>query len=101
MPAVGSLFVRLKYCRLNFFEVSFFAVNFKISIFRTEAANIEKLATRFLRSGLKPDQIGVITPYEGQRAYVAQYMQHHGTLLSKLYPVSGRNFNLLINRSMV
>ncbi|RZF46488.1 hypothetical protein LSTR_LSTR007604 [Laodelphax striatellus] len=35
---------------------------------RTEAANVEKLTTRFLRCGVKPDQIGVITPYEGQRA---------------------------------
>jgi len=37
---------------------------------RTEAANVEKIATRFLRCGVKPDQIGIITPYEGQRAYL-------------------------------
>lgn len=52
---------------------------------RTEAANVEKIATRFLRSGVKPEQIGVITPYEGQRAYLVQYMQYHGSLHSKLY----------------
>lgn len=32
---------------------------------RTEAANVEKIATRFLKAGLKPEQIGIITPYEG------------------------------------
>lgn len=37
---------------------------------RTEASNVEKIATRFLRCGVKPEQIGVITPYEGQRAYL-------------------------------
>lgn len=52
---------------------------------RTEAANVEKIATRFLRSGVKPEQIGVITPYEGQRAYLVQYMQYQGSLHSKLY----------------
>lgn len=54
---------------------------------RTEAANVEKIVTRFLKSGVKPDQIGIITPYEGQRAYLVQYMQHSGSLHSKLYQV--------------
>lgn len=52
---------------------------------RTEAANIEKLVTKFLKSGVQPEQIGVITPYEGQRAYIVQYMQYQGSLHSKLY----------------
>lgn len=52
---------------------------------RTEAANVEKITTRFLKSGIKPEQIGVITPYEGQRAYLVQYMQYQGSLHSKLY----------------
>lgn len=52
---------------------------------RTEAANVEKIATRFLKAGLRPEQIGVITPYEGQRAYLVQYMQYQGSLHSKLY----------------
>lgn len=70
---------------------------------RTEAANVEKIATRFvinnkikncfliffvyrfLRGGIKPEQIGVITPYEGQRAYLVQHMQYQGSLHSKLY----------------
>jgi len=41
---------------------------------RTEASNVEKLTTRFLRCGVKPEQIGVITPYEGQRAYLVSGM---------------------------
>ncbi|GFO35773.1 regulator of nonsense transcripts 1 [Plakobranchus ocellatus] len=52
---------------------------------RTEAANIEKLATRLLRAGVKPEQIGIITPYEGQRAYQVQHMQYSGALNKKLY----------------
>lgn len=52
---------------------------------RTEAANVEKITTRFLKAGLKPEQIGIITPYEGQRAYLVQYMQYQGSLHSKLY----------------
>jgi len=55
---------------------------------RTEAANVEKIVTRFLRSGVKPDQIGIITPYEGQRAYLVQYMAFNGALHAKLYQVS-------------
>lgn len=52
---------------------------------RTEAANVEKIVTRFLKSGLKPEQIGVITPYEGQRSYLVQFMQFQGSLNAKLY----------------
>lgn len=52
---------------------------------RTEAANVEKIATRFLKNGLRPSQIGIITPYEGQRAYLVQYMQYQGSLHSNLY----------------
>lgn len=52
---------------------------------RTEASNVEKITTRFLRCGVKPEQIGVITPYEGQRAYLVQYMQYQGSLHAKLY----------------
>lgn len=52
---------------------------------RTEAANVEKMATKLLQGGVKPEQIGVITPYEGQRAYIVQYMQYSGKMNSKLY----------------
>lgn len=56
-----------------------------LNVFRSEAANVEKLATRFLKAGMRPQQIGIITPYEGQRAYVVHYMQTQGTLPGKLY----------------
>lgn len=52
---------------------------------RTEAATVEKIATRFLRAGIKPEQIGIITPYEGQRAYIVSYMQFSGSLHATLY----------------
>jgi regulator of nonsense transcripts 1 len=51
----------------------------------TEAAFVEKCVTRFLKSGIKPHQIGIITPYEGQRAYITQYMQFNGALKKDLY----------------
>jgi len=37
---------------------------------RTEAVNVEKIVTKFLRCGVNPDQIGIITPYEGQRSHL-------------------------------
>lgn len=32
---------------------------------RTEASHVEKVVTRLLKAGIRPEQIGVITPYEG------------------------------------
>ena len=64
-----------------------FFLNKRCFFYRTEAANVEKIATRFLRAGVKPEQIGVITPYEGQRAYLVQYMQYSGSLHANLYLV--------------
>ncbi|OIT06211.1 PREDICTED: regulator of nonsense transcripts 1 homolog [Nicotiana attenuata] len=52
---------------------------------RTEAANVEKIVTTFLKSGVVPSQIGVITPYEGQRAYIVNYMARNGSLRQQLY----------------
>lgn len=52
---------------------------------RTEATNCEKIVTHFLNRGVMSDQIGVITPYEGQRAYIVNYMQRNGPLRSQLY----------------
>jgi len=52
---------------------------------RTEASNIEKLVTYFLKAGVKPHQIGVITPYEGQRAYICSVFQRQTAFSHKAY----------------
>ena len=41
--------------------------------------------TKLLESGVNPDQIGVVTPYEGQRAYVVSHMTRVGVLHPQLY----------------
>jgi regulator of nonsense transcripts 1 len=52
---------------------------------RAEVHACEKIVTAFLKSGASPQQIGVITPYEGQRAYIVSYMRRNGSLASDLY----------------
>lgn len=52
---------------------------------RTEAANVEKIVTRFFKAGVVPSQIGIITPYEGQRSYITNFMQFNGALRKELY----------------
>ncbi|KAI8376540.1 RNA helicase-domain-containing protein [Radiomyces spectabilis] len=52
---------------------------------RTEASNCEKIVTRFMKAGVLPSQIGIVTPYEGQRSYIVQYMQFNGSLRKDLY----------------
>ncbi|CAM9439699.1 unnamed protein product, partial [Pylaiella littoralis] len=52
---------------------------------RTEATAVEKCVTRFLQKGVTPDQIGVVTPYEGQRSYLVSHLQRTGSLRSSLY----------------
>ena len=47
---------------------------------RTEATSVEKIVTMFLRAGVLPSKIGVITPYEGQRAYVVATLLRSGAL---------------------
>ena len=70
-------------------------VNLLRNLQRTEAAVVERITTKFLKSGIKPEQIGIITPYEGQRSYLVQYMQYSGSLHSKLYMVSISSFTWL------
>ncbi|CBZ51254.1 putative regulator of nonsense transcripts UPF1 [Neospora caninum Liverpool] len=47
---------------------------------RVEASNIEKIVTFLLKCGLKASQIGVITPYDGQRAHISSLFQRQTTL---------------------
>lgn len=46
---------------------------------------MEKIVTTFMKGGVRPSQIGIITPYEGQRAYLVGYMQFSGTLRGAMY----------------
>lgn len=52
---------------------------------RAEAANVEKAVTQLLRGGVRGEQIGVITPYEGQRAHVLSVLARLGPLGTKAY----------------
>ncbi|UZJ55035.1 hypothetical protein CBS101457_004355 [Exobasidium rhododendri] len=52
---------------------------------RTEASNVEKIITAFFKAGVTPSQIGVVTPYEGQRSYIVNHMQAHGKLRKEFY----------------
>merc|ERR1740138_1864585 len=52
---------------------------------RNEALNVEKIVTLLLRNDIKPSQIGVITPYDGQRAYIQFVMERIGPLHHNVY----------------
>ena len=52
---------------------------------RTEASYVEKVVTHLLRIGVNPTQIGVVTPYDGQKKYVHEYMRRSGALATSLY----------------
>lgn len=52
---------------------------------RTEANAVEKVVTHLLKNGISPSQIGVITPYEGQRAHVVLTMTRSGPLSQNSY----------------
>ena len=62
-----------------------FQLRLLIIALRTEASNVEKIVTKFFKSGVVPAQIGVVTPYEGQRSYIVNYMQFNGSLKKDLY----------------
>lgn len=57
----------------------------EISLCFAEASNTEKVVTSLLKSGIGPGQIGVITPYEGQRGHIVAVMQRQGPLQPALY----------------
>jgi regulator of nonsense transcripts 1 len=46
---------------------------------------VEKVVTRFFKAGVLPHQIGIVTPYEGQRSYMVSFMQFNGSLKKELY----------------
>ncbi|EFA84419.1 helicase [Heterostelium album PN500] len=52
---------------------------------RMEASTTEKIVTKLLELGTKPHQIGIITPYEGQRSFLVNNMQKTGKLSIELY----------------
>lgn len=52
---------------------------------RTEASYVEKIVTHLLKMGVKSGQIGVITPYDGQKKYVSEFMRRSGSLNAALY----------------
>ena len=52
---------------------------------RTEASSVEKMVTSLLKAHVLPSQIGIVTPYEGQRHYLITHMQLHGSLRKELY----------------
>ncbi|KAJ5901961.1 hypothetical protein N7495_002489 [Penicillium taxi] len=52
---------------------------------RTESTNVEKIVTRFFKAGVQPKDIGIITPYEGQRSYIVSSMQASGTFKKEHY----------------
>lgn len=52
---------------------------------RAEAVNVEKIVTKLLKANIHPSQIGVITPYEGQRSFVVQYMKLNGAMPKEKY----------------
>ncbi len=41
---------------------------------RTEASQIEKIVCSFLKNGVKAAQLGIITPYKGQMAYITHLL---------------------------
>jgi len=52
---------------------------------RAEAQTVEKAVTRLLLSGVPAEEIGVVTPYDGQRTHVEAVMQRTGPLRQDLY----------------
>jgi len=52
---------------------------------RTEATQVEKIVNALLKSGVKATNIGIITPYKGQRAYIVNFLLKNGALNPEIY----------------
>jgi regulator of nonsense transcripts 1 len=52
---------------------------------RAEATLVEKIATLMMKGGVEPREIGMITPYQGQRAQIITHMTNYGSMKSGLY----------------
>ena len=52
---------------------------------RREAAVISLFVNKLLTLGVLPSEMGVITPYEGQRGYISNFLVRNGTLPSDVY----------------
>ncbi|KAL3801039.1 hypothetical protein HJC23_002332 [Cyclotella cryptica] len=52
---------------------------------RTEASYVEKIVTHLLKMGVSSSQIGVITPYDGQKKYISEHMRRAGPLAASVY----------------
>jgi len=52
---------------------------------RAEGTACEKIVTALLRCGVLPGEVGVITPYEGQRAFIVAHLQRIGPLTASQY----------------
>ncbi|KAF3928370.1 hypothetical protein ABW21_db0205604 [Orbilia brochopaga] len=70
------------WCNLGNEEISASGTSY---LNRTEAAACEKIISKFFKAGVSPSQIGIITPYEGQRSYIVSSMQTNGTHKKELY----------------
>ena len=52
---------------------------------RAEAVVVEKVVTLLMKSSVYPEEIGVITPYQGQKSHVMSHMTRMGTMQTHLY----------------
>jgi len=50
-----------------------------------EAEVVERIVTVLMKGGALPAEIGIITPYEGQRAFVKSYIHKNGNMKKELY----------------
>ncbi len=46
---------------------------------------MEKIVTHLIKMGVSSSQIGVITPYDGQKKYVGDHMRRAGSLAASVY----------------